>query len=283
MNFNSLHQITTLGFNDLPLFIELCIAYGIFRLVLTYLVISKIAKLIKFKSDFVRFKFIHRGFDLVHYTSSAIIGLFAISTRPYSHCYYYSFDCGIEFIQQAEPTDRVVMSNLEKIYYMVFTAYYVVDIFFIWTNNHDRRLLALHHATTLSLIFISVYIRTHVIGVCVMLLHDVVDVPLYLGKVCTYLNCTNIQDVSLIIFAAGCTWFRMLCYPAIIYHGIKNGINKVPEHLLFYCIEGCILFSLMFCHIVWYIRIVKAAINLFSKGKDAICDNRSDDATNYIE
>lgn len=280
---NKLAELTTIGLNDIPLFLEVCVFSGLLRLFLTYCVIAKIAKLIKFKSDFVRFKFTHRTYDLVHYTSSAIIGLLAISQRPYRHCFYYTFDCGPDYMQPLEPKDRIVMSIFEKIYYMTFTAYYFVDFFFMWTNKSDKRLLTLHHFTTIGLILISVYIRTHVIGVCVMLLHDVVDVPLYLGKFFTYTGFTNAQDISLLTFAVMCTWFRMICYPGVIYNGIVNGFKQTPERLTFYCIEGVILFVLMFCHIMWYIRIVKAAIGIFTKGKDAICDNRSDDATTYIK
>lgn len=280
---NRLNELTTIGFDDFPLFLEVCAFSALFRLFITYFVLSKIGKLINFKSDFVRFKFTHRGYDLIHYTISAITGLLAIQSRPYRHCFYYSFDCGAAFVQQPEPTDRCIMSILEKIYYMTFTAYYVVDIFFLWTNKSDKVILTLHHFTTISLILISIYIRTHVIGVVVMLLHDVVDVPLYSGKIFTYLQLQNPQDIALLTFAVMCTWFRMICFPGVIVNGIVNGFKQIPEHLTFYCIEGCILFVLMFCHICWFIRIVKAAIGIFTKGKDAICDNRSDDATNYIK
>lgn len=269
--------MTTLGSKDIPLFIEICIIYAIYRLILTYFFIGEVAKHLKFKDDKIRFKFTHRTFDLVHYSISAIIGLFALFSSSYSHCFYYSFNCGEEFMQQKYPKDCCVMNVLEKMYYMFFTAYYVVDVFFLWTANHDLKLMILHHSTTLALIFISVYIRTHVIGICVMLLHDVVDVPLYLGKFCTYLGCENIQDVTLLIFAVLCTWFRMICFPAIIAYGIIN-MNKLrPDHYNFYFFEVCILFSLMFCHVMWYIRIVKGAINIFTMGRKAICDNRSDD------
>ncbi|KAK8835537.1 sphingosine N-acyltransferase lag1 [Tritrichomonas musculus] len=283
MIFNKLHQLTTLGFDDFPLFFEVCLLSATFRLFVSYFLISKISKLIKFKTDYIRFKFTHRGYDLVHYSISALIGSVAIQQRPYRHCFYFSFDCGDEFMQQTEPRDRCIMSNIEKIYYMFFTAYYIIDLFFIWTNKSDKKLLTLHHFTTISLILISIYIRTHVIGVNVMLLHDVVDVPLYFGKIFTYLGLKNAQDFSLLLFGLLCTWFRMICFPGVIYNGIKNGLKQIPEHLTFYCIEGGILFILMFCHIMWFIRIVEGVINIFTKGKDAICDNRSEDATNYIK
>lgn len=275
---NTLRELTTLSFDDYKLFTELCVVYGVYRVVLTNFVIKKLAKLIHFKNETIRTKFVGRLFDLTHYTCSALLGLFAIYTRPYNHCFYFALDCAQEFAQQSEPTNAVVLSGLEKMYYMLFTAYYVVDVFFLGKDNHDLPLMILHHCTTLSLIFISIYIRTQVIGVNVMLLHDLVDVPLYFGKISTYLGLQTAQDVSLLTFAVLCTWFRMINYPFVIYNGIRNGLNETPDHLVFYCIEGCILFSLLFCHICWYIRIVKAAIGIFTQGKEAIRDNRSDGA-----
>lgn len=278
-----LDETTSIGLNDIPLFLEICVICGLFRLFLTYLVIGQIAKLINFKNDFVRFKFTHRGYDCIHYWFSTILGFVAILKRPYYHCFYFTFNCGDEFLQQVEPTDRVIMSGFEKLYYMIFTAYYTVDFFFIWTNSADKKLLFVHHITSISLILISIYIRTQVIGVNVMLLHDIVDAPLYLGKVCTYLELKNMQDIALLVFAAACTWFRMICLPGVIVNGVINISKRRPDHFYFYCTEGCILLVLMYCHIYWFKRILMAAINIFTKGKDAICDNRSDDATNHID
>lgn len=156
MHLNDLHKITTLSFNDIPLYIEISVLYAIYRLILTYGLIAKVAKVSNIKSDKTRFKFTHRTFDLIHYTFSTLLGLFALSSQTYSHCFYYSFNCGTEFMQQFEPKDGCIMSVLEKIYYMLFTAYYVVDVFFLWTNTSNILLMILHHTTTLSLIFISV-------------------------------------------------------------------------------------------------------------------------------
>ena len=112
MHLNDLHRLTTLGLNDIPLFIEICLFYGIYRLILTYGLIAKIAKAINFRYEKTRFKFTHRTFDLIHYTFSTVLGLFALYSRSYSHCFYYTFNCGTEFMQQVEPKDECVMSLL---------------------------------------------------------------------------------------------------------------------------------------------------------------------------
>lgn len=264
MHLYDLNRMTTLGLNDIPLFIELCVLYGIYRLILTYGLIAKVAKVTNIKSDKTRFKFTHRTFDLIHYTFSTILGLSALYSQSYSHCFYYSFDCGNEFKQQIEPKGVCVMNVLGKMYYMLFTAYYAVDVFFLWTNNNNTWIMILHHTATLSLIFISVYIRTHVIGICVMLLHDAVDVPLYIGKFFTYLDIDHIQDISFLIFAVLSTWLRMICLPGIIYNGIINMTKQKPDHYHFYSIEVCMLFSLMICHVIWYIGVVRMLYSYFS-------------------
>ncbi|KAK8847143.1 sphingosine N-acyltransferase lag1 [Tritrichomonas musculus] len=278
--FEYLNELTSIGLNDFPLFLGVCAVSGIVRLFLTYCILTPISKRITFKSEFVRFKFIHRGFDFIHFSFSTITGFLALMSRPYYHCFYYTFNCGKEFVQQAEPTDRVILSRFEKFYYMIFTAYYIVDVFFIWTNTTDRRILMLHHFISVTLILNSIYIRTQVIGVCVLLLHDVVDAPLYLGKVCTYLQFKKMQDIALLVFAAACTWFRIICLPGVIVYAFITVFKHNPDHYPFYCLEAGILLILLYCHLYWFKRIVMAAINIFTQGADAICDNRSDGPDN---
>lgn len=283
MNFADLHKETTMGLDDIPAFLALCVAYGIYRLFVTYAILAKIAKGLNLKDKKVEFKFIHRCFDLIHYFFSCITGAIAIYGRPYRHCYYFALHCGEFMVQQAEPKDAIVLSYMEKVYYFIFTAYYVVDAFFIWTNNHDVALLYVHHATSLTLIFLSVYIRAGVIGITVLLLHDLVDLPLYFGKIMTYTGHKQLQDIALVIFAIACTWFRMINFPMVIYHSGKNALATVPDHKYFYYFELSILFVLMFCHLCWFDRIAKSAIGIFTSGRDAICDNRSDDATVHYD
>lgn len=274
---DSLFELTTLGPKDLPLFLGVCVVSGIVRLFLTYCVIGQIAKLINFKEEKIRFKFTHRGYDFVHFLFSTVTGFIAIWNRPYFHCFYYTFNCGAEFIQQAEPKDCVILSQLEKFYYLIFTAYYTVDIFFVWTNTTDKRILMVHHFTSITLILNSIYIRTQVIGVNVLLLHDIVDTPLYLGKVFTYLEFKIGQDISLLIFAATCTWFRIICLPGVIVYAWITVFKQNPDHFYCYLLEASILLILMYCHLYWFKDIIKAAIRVFKQGSSAIVDNRSDD------
>ena len=128
------------------------------------------------------------------------------------------------------------------------------------------------------MIGMSVFGNVQVIGLCVMLLHDIVDVPLYIGKVATYLGYTQTKDVSLLTMGVLYTWLRMGNYPCIIYHSWKNalthGIQIRPK---IYYTEAVLLLVLMFCHCYWYSKIVKGAIKMFKEGRKAIVDNRSEE------
>lgn len=260
-----LKQLTTLGVEDIPLGIGIISGYGIYRLAMTNLVLKRIAKLLHVKNQF---KFVHRSFDLIHYTCSALLGLAALVNRPYGHCIVWSKECGDYFKQ----CDSYVLSMLEKIYFLMFTAYYVVDVFFIWTAS-DRGMMITHHTATLSMIFFSIALRVPVLGLVIMLLHDVVDLPLYTGKILLYLGYNNAKDYALVTFAIMCTWFRMLNYPTIVYHAINNA-SEVTFRKPLYCITCGLLCVLLLCHILWYWKIIEVVLDTIH-GKQ-IRDNRSD-------
>lgn len=265
---SELRTLSPVSWSDLPMFVGVVIGSGIYRFVMTKVVLQRVSKLLKPKFPV---KFVHRTFDLIHYACSAMLGILSLYGRPYRHCYYWAADCK-ELFKQAP---ACVMTDIEKFYYMFFTAYYIVDLGYLWTAT-DPKMLIVHHGATLTMIGLSLILNVQVIGLCVMLLHDIVDVPLYIGKVCTYLGFTTVQDASLLIMAVLYTWLRMGNYPMIIFNGFSNGFDEKPLHERIYWFEGVLLFVLMFCHIYWFSKIVKAAIRMVRVGKEAIVDNRSE-------
>jgi hypothetical protein len=264
----ALRQLTTIGFDDLPLFGAIVIAYGVYRYILSYFILAYIGRILCIKQ---REKFIHRSFDLVHYSVSALLGCFAVLGRPYGHCVHWGLHCSDAL---APTAGACVCTTMEKIYYMVFCAYYVVDVLYIWTVRNDMLAVSIHHAITVSMILLSVYVHVPAIGLVIMLLHDVVDVPLYLGKVFAYAGFSAGKEVALLLFASMCTWFRMINLPTIIWHAW----TWIPESVFpkLHTLTCVMLLVLMACHIHWFIKIVKAGINIFSAGGDAIRDTRSD-------
>lgn len=253
---------------DLQTFLGVCVFSAVYRVLMCFGVLKKIAKIVKPEKPM---KFIHRTFDLIHYAASAILGTVALLGRPYFHCFYYAVDCE-DYIAQ---TSECWLTNLEKLYYMWFAAYYVVDVAFLWTATGPIA-IAVHHAATLTMIALSVFCNAHIIGICVMVLHDWVDVPLYIGKVATYLGYNKVKDVSLVIMAICYAYLRMINYPIIIYHTHESAVHHPQNvHDNWFKSEVVLLCVLMGCHIHWFIKIIKGAVKMVKEGQ--IYDNRSGD------
>jgi hypothetical protein len=166
-------------------------------------------------------------------------------------------------------------TSIEKAYYMVFTAYYIVDLAFLHTVPNDWKALACHHATTLLMILFAVLLRVPVIGLVVMLLHDLVDVPLYFGKVAGYVGWAHVKDLGLLTFALFCTWFRMVNYPLLVALMWRN-LPTITHLKGLYVFTAMLLLVLYGLHMYWYRNIVKAVVGLVHEGESAIRDGRSE-------
>jgi hypothetical protein len=264
-----LQELTTLGVGDAPMFAAVVLFHGIYRYCLTHGLLMRLAKVFRLKAGM---KFVHRAFDMTHYTFSAVLGILALIGRPYSHCVYWGRNCSAELL----PTPGTfICTFLEKLYYLDFCAYYVVDILFIKTVPHDIVALLCHHLTTLSMIAFAVVLRVPVIGLVQMLLHDIVDVPLYIGKVAGYLGWRLTKDVSLLTFAAACTWFRMINFPILVVVIWRN-LPAITYLKPLYTLTASLLLVLYGLHIYWYRKIARAVMGIVTEGDTSIRDNRSD-------
>ena len=254
---------------DAKLFGTMLLAYATYRYVITHFVFSPLGNLLKIDPK-RNYKFSNRCFDTLHYCFSAILGVIAMSTRPYFLALFWAK--GTNLI--ATNPDAFQVSVAEKIYVMTFLCYYIVDVFYIGAATGPL-LIALHHVATLSLILGSIYLRQGPVCVTIMVLHDVVDVPLYIGKMGTYLGFTKVKEVSLLTFGVLCTWFRIINYPIIAYQSNKFADNVLFEQK-FFKYDCIFLWVLYFCHLCWFYDILCAVKEIIQKKPGAIRDNRSD-------
>jgi hypothetical protein len=266
---DQLKQLTTLGLGDSAAFIAVVLGYALYRYAVTYGFLVRVSQILRLKAGM---RFVHRSFDLIHYTVSLCLGLLALVGRPYHGCVYWARDCEVPLLPSA---GAFVCTSLEKVYYMLFCAYYIVDIFFLWTTPNDVIAMTCHHATTVAMVLFAVALRLPGIGLSVMVLHDLVDVPLYLGKVAGYLGWRLTKNVGMLAFLFGCTWFRMVNFPLILYHTWRN-LPQVSHLVTLYIITSSLL-ALLFCiHVFWYGKVVKAVMAVFHEGDRGLRDTRSD-------
>lgn len=217
-------------------------------------------------------KFVNRTFDMIHYVVGTIIGVIAITRRPYGKCFAWAKDCKDHFWQIPE---GFVLTYFEKIYYFLFLAYYTVDIGFVFTTS-EPIMMIIHHIVTISEVINCVVLQSPVVGLSIMILHDITDTPLYLGKFFVYLG-SKLKDFTLVLFAISCTWFRIFNYPIIVYHVYQVGKDKNKTiHYNIYMVEWLLLCVLYCLHLIWEGKIIANIIDIV-KGGD-VHDSRSDEA-----
>lgn len=261
-----LHDETTIESSDIKFVLLTSVMFYMYR---KFIETCFLKPLSVFVAEKQRNKFIYRGFDAIHYITSTIIGLFAFSQRPYAHCPFYILDC-VQYIGCNGET--VVCSMFEKVYYYYFTAYYLSDIVYINTNK-EKGILVFHHSVTLTLMYLSVIATRHVFMFCTMVLHDLVDVFLYIGKVASYLEIKKLSDIFLCIFAVSFFYLRIFVLGSFIYIYFTEPITQTHHHLV-YTIGKILFCGLYCCHIIWGSIIIKAIIKLTKGG--TICDTRSE-------
>jgi hypothetical protein len=259
-------QQTRVSVDDLPMLAIVTLAYALYRFTLCRYVLRTIGSILKVKDVM---KFTHRSFDMLHYTISGALGFVALLQQPYGHCAVWAWNCG-EFLGQHP--DGFVCSVLEKVYYLLFTAYYVVDFFYTHTVR-EPIVYKIHHIVSVSMIVACVILKSPVVGPSIMLLHDAVDIPLYVGKILLYLGFKIPKDVSLVLFVFMCTWFRIINYPMIIWHCLQTAKHgpEFPVLYKFTCGLLCVLYGL---HCVWEVKIARNVIGVL-RGS-GVHDDRSD-------
>jgi hypothetical protein len=262
-----LGQTTTISSADIPTIAISSVAFLIYRLIMLYGPLDSVGKALEVKK---RSKFINRTFDMIHYIVSSVVGVIAMSHRQYGHCFGYAIHCRDLFFQNPE---GFVVTVFEKLYFYIFFSYYAVDLFFIHTSTEKAGIMILHHVLTLSEVVCCVILRSPVVGLSIMLLHDISDVPLYFGKFLIYLGANTAAQFSLAIFAGSITYFRILNYPIIVYYVYAVGWNTEIHQSLMRFQTVClgVLYGL---HIMWQCKIVAVIYHALVGGK--VKDVRSD-------
>jgi hypothetical protein len=271
-----LTEETTITGADLPALLAASAGYLVYRLGLTQWILKPLSSFVthpnREKQDSQRSKFIHRSFDCVHYLTVVILGISAAFLRPYGRCPFAFFGCE-KYAQQTEP---YVCSRIEKVYFFVFMSYYISDFPYIWTTS-DVKMLIFHHIVSFALMFCAVRCGRPVITFSCNLLHDVVDVFLYLGKVLTYLNFKTLADISMLTFAATYFWLRLVNFATVIYSFWFLDVGEQRGHVWEYQACRVLVFGLLICHLIWFGLILKGLLKFATKGRQEIRDTRSDE------
>jgi hypothetical protein len=272
-----LTEDTTITISDFPLVLGVAAVYYIYRRILTKFLLEPLSTFITHsdakKQSQHRFKFVHRSFDLIHYLTAFFVGSLAAHCVPYGRCPFYFGGCEV-YSFQTKPC--FVCSRIEKAYYCLFVGYYISDVPFITTVN-DVWIQSFHHVICFCLESLSVLSSRPVILFSCNLLHDTVDVFLYLGKVLTYLKFKKLADVVLLTFAGFYLWFRLINFGIVIYTFWFLDVGKQEGYAGAYLACKFLVFALLLCHIIWFYQIARAFAKTVLFGRKEIRDSRSDE------
>lgn len=264
-----LAQETTLTVYSFKTLIFTSVVFAIFRIIISKYYLQPFSRHVDISNQQ---KFIHRGFDSIHYILSTIIGTLAISQRPYARCPFYFNECE-PFFAMTYPS--FILTIFEKFYFMYFASYYISDLLWIRTTK-DIPLLIFHHSVTIGLFYITIACQRPLFGLATMVLHDWADAFLYFGKITTYLKMRTLSDLSFVIFAILFFYLRLINFGKIIWAVWFHDVGEQTCTIFLYKFGKCMLIFLYCCHVIWSVKIFQAVLKVLSHGKEWIRDTRSD-------
>jgi ceramide synthetase len=159
--------------------------------------------------------------------------------------------------------------------YLVQIGCYMFGAFtlvFCEERRKDYTVMMVHHGVTLSLLIISYTLRCHKLGMLVMMLHDVTDIFLDLGKMFQYMKVNNQGEVNKIMDISAYTCFvgllvswvvcRLYWYPLkVLFWGLRAPRDVVDIWVV--AIGNLAFVTLFFMNIYWFGFMLKLAYQLF--------------------
>lgn len=204
---------------------------------------------------------------LSFYTFSAIYGFFFVLwDKPYRHDTMHGL---YEYPHHPVASEEWWLYNIELGFYVSLVITQMID-----TKRKDFWQMFIHHIVTIVLIVLSWACNFHRIGVLVMVIHDVADIPLEGAKLAKYCQYQRLADLIFAIFTL--TWIYSRCYllpTRVIYYTSHAALSIVPIFPAYY-IFNSLLCALQLLHIAWTWLIIR--IVFYALKNDGMRDLRSD-------
>ncbi|XP_068918932.1 ceramide synthase 4-like [Petaurus breviceps papuanus] len=204
-------------------------------------------------------------------------------------CLFYFFSCfsGI-FILYKEPWfwdpvlcwEKYPKQPLQPALYWWFLSEIVFYISLLFTllfdvKRKDFKEQIIHHFVAIILIYFSYSTNFLRIGALVLLLHDVSDVLLEVGKMFNYANWKYSCDITFLIFALVFFVSRLILFPTkVLYNTYYLSPSYLHFFFGFYFFNG-LLMVLQVLHVFWFSLILRMLIKFFST-RGVQSDVRSD-------
>ena len=167
-------------------------------------------------------------------------------------------------------------------YYMIQLSFYIwMSVCMMWdVRKKDFVQMSLHHATTVVLLVTSYSWQLTNMGSLIMLLMDIADPFLELGKIFKYLGKETPSLISFITFLLSFVGLRVCFYPFLVnypclFHTWELAVHMEKEYV--YYVLNIALIILLLLNIGWTVLIFNVLIKKLQSGQ--MQDVRSDDET----
>ena len=222
-----------------------------------------------------REKFSQSASEAIFYGTSFLIGLCVVPRQTWiwpSALWYVGKTSGV--IDPANP--HAFLSNELKCYILLYLGRYFQGLVSVFLEHKRKDFLEMliHHSVTVMLIGLSYTHQYNRVGVVVMLLLDIGDVPLHLAKLCKYMNRDGAADVFFVLFGVSFFLSRLVVYPYVVWSGTVEGYAIMGVYGGVEWTAVALLYVLLALQVYWMAMILKVALKM--NNGHSVEDIRSD-------
>ena len=206
------------------------------------------------------FKFQDAAFQWTYYTFYCAFGFYVLYDKPWlwdiKHCWY------------GFPTQP--LTDDLWWYYMVPLSYYWTMTFtFLWSHRRkDSLQMFIHHILTIFLIVFSWAVNLIRGGSLVLIVHECVDIPLLMAKMCEYTGNKEKMDVFFILFVVLWAMTRVGLFPLWVMRSTFFEAHVILDmwYPIYYIFNGMLLL-LFIIHCIWTYFIIKILVHKLKHNK----------------
>ncbi|KAF2347864.1 TRAM/LAG1/CLN8 domain [Trinorchestia longiramus] len=211
-------------------------------------------------------KFCDQGWQAFFYSCFFIWGLFFVVPQTF----FWDPLKTIENLPFQRPSSAMWW------YCTVDSGFYVAQtvLLFSLDRRHDFYVMLCHHVVTFFLHYFCVSMNIMKLLTLTIFIHEIVDIPLAVGKMFSYANKHYVGDYLAIVFAIVWVLTRLIAYPVMAMRPPLIAHLKVSWPSMF-CFEAFGI-SLLLVHIIWTFDLIKAI-------KKRMTDNKMSDSRSSPE
>lgn len=149
-----------------------------------------------------------------------------------------------------------------RFYYLLQLSFYLHSLichFLLEVRRKDHYIMLFHHLITVGLIYFSWEMYYFKIGVTVLVLHDICDIPLELSKFASYMKYEAMSVFYFVCLLIVWPISRLVLYPQKVLYSSLVETSNLNVGTIEYGLFNAALLSLFVLNIYWFHLIVQVA------------------------